>query len=109
MWEYTRSVNAGVGVAELLHHVGRILADRDQDRGVGVPQLVRGDPERKRLGAALLGEPVRRRHDRVDHVLAQVVPGARNAAGVTKTGSLGPVLALAALCSVRISRSSGSM
>jgi hypothetical protein len=46
---------------ELLHHVGRVLADRDQDRGERVAQLVRGDPERqgcrpRSLAKAILAE-----------------------------------------------------
>ncbi len=36
-----------VGVAELLHHVGRVLADPDEDRGERVPQRLRGDADRQ--------------------------------------------------------------
>jgi hypothetical protein len=39
----------GVGVPELLHHVGWVLADRDEDLREGVAQLVWGDPERQGL------------------------------------------------------------
>lgn len=33
----------GVGVAELVHDVGGVLADRDQDGGEGVSELVGAD------------------------------------------------------------------
>ncbi len=38
-----------VGVPELLHHVRRVLADRHQDRGERMPEVVRGDPKRQGL------------------------------------------------------------
>jgi hypothetical protein len=65
-----------IGMPELLHHIGRVLADRHQDRGERVPQLVRADPKGQGLQAVLLDQPVRVGHHRVDDILAQVVPRA---------------------------------
>ena len=39
---------AGVGVAELVHHAAGVDADRDENRGEGMAQLVRSQVCRKR-------------------------------------------------------------
>jgi hypothetical protein len=64
---------------------------------------------RQRLGAPLGLQLLGAAHDGLDDVLAQVWRERGLPVAVTNTGSSCPVLGLAALCSARISRSSGSM
>ena len=64
---------ARVGVAELGHDVGRVLAADIEDRGEGVAELVSRDAVRER-GVAAAGEQLLRGgDDRPDDALAGVV------------------------------------
>jgi hypothetical protein len=62
-----------VGVPELPHHVRRVLAAHEQDRGERVAQLVRGHAGRERLAGAPGEQRVGVRDDRPDDAFAGVV------------------------------------
>jgi hypothetical protein len=70
---------ARVGVAELLHHVGRIPPIATRIDANAWRSLCGVSPSGNGLQAAPLSEPGRVGHDRVDDVVAQVVSRARTA------------------------------
>jgi hypothetical protein len=66
-------VNAGSVVPELGHHVRRVLAADEEDRGEGVPQLVRRHALGQGLLLALHQQRLGVRDDGPDHALPGVV------------------------------------
>ena len=76
-----------IGVAELPHHRDEILADREEERGEGVTERVRGDPRRQRSLTACLDQFFGADQDRSEDPQAHVVLCPRCALVVVKTSS----------------------
>jgi hypothetical protein len=66
-------------VAELPHHRDGVLADREEERGEGVAERVRGDSGRQRRLAAGLEQLLGAGQDRSEDPQADVVLGPRSA------------------------------
>jgi hypothetical protein len=80
---------AGVGVAELLHHLRGGVADREQDRGKGAAQGVGRESVRQGWRLLLLQECVRALAGAVEDALADVARGLLAAACCAEDEVLG--------------------